>query len=382
MITLLSYFQDRRQQMVDLLTELVNYESGTKEKAHVDKLGSFMESQFRALHASSVTRYPQQHVGDFLLAKWNENAHSKPIMFLIHIDTVWPAGTLAQRPVRIDDEGRLFGPGAIDMKGGITVTLSAIKGLVERREMPNRPIWVLMTSDEEVGSIYSQPLIMELAAQCGLVLVMEPATQDEALKTSRKGVSNFTISVEGRASHAGNAPEKGINAVVELAYQTLKLQEMNDLRNGTSVSVTVVNGGIATNVIPDKATAQVDVRTLKAAAYTEISQRIHNLQPYLPGAKLSVTDGSARGPMERNALMDKTYAQCKAIGERHGLTIREDSSGGGSDGNFTAHMGIPTLDGLGPSGDGLHAVHEHVVIASLPRRATLIAAMLKEWEFS
>ncbi|MFN8377026.1 MAG: M20/M25/M40 family metallo-hydrolase, partial [Anaerolineae bacterium] len=242
-------------------------------------------------------------------------------------------------------------------------------------------IWVLMTADEEVGSIYSEPIIREVAAQSGLVLVMEPATQDEALKTSRKGVSNFTINVEGRASHAGNAPEKGINAVVELAYQTLKLQEMNDLRNGTSVSVTVVHGGIATNVIPDKATAQVDVRTLKDAAYDELSQRIQALQPYLPGAKLTVVPGSARGPMERNALMNKTYEQCKIIGEREGLRISEDSSGGGSDGNFTAHMGIPTLDGLGPAGDGLHAVHEQVIIASLPRRSALVAAMLKDWKF-
>lgn len=381
MSELLSYFKDRQQEMVDLLTELVNYESGTKEKPYVDKLGNFMESQFRALGASSVTRYPQTEVGDFLLAKWNETAPDKPIMFLIHIDTVWPTGTLAQRPVRIDDEGRLFGPGAIDMKGGITITLSAIKGLVDRGEMPNRPIWVLMTADEEVGSVHSEALIHEVAAQCGLVLVMEPATQEEALKTSRKGVCNFTVSVEGRASHAGNAPEKGINAVVELAYQTLKMQEMNDLRNGTSVSVTVVKGGIATNVIPDSASAQVDVRTLKSAAHAEISQKIHSLQPYLPGAKLTITDGSARGPMERNDLMNKTYAQCKALGEKEGLRITEDSSGGGSDGNFTAHMGIPTLDGLGPAGDGLHAVHEQVIIASLPRRSTLIAAILRDWKF-
>ncbi|NWF69278.1 MAG: M20 family metallopeptidase [Chloroflexi bacterium] len=381
MSQLFPYFQDRRQEMVDLLTTLVNYESGTTAKAHVDALGNFMESQFRALGASSVTRYPQQQVGDFLLAKWHENAPGKPILFLIHIDTVWPIGTLAERPVRIDDEGRLFGPGAIDMKGGITIALSAIKGLAQRGELPPRPIWVLMTSDEEVGSVYSEPVIAAVAPQCGLVLVMEPATQDEALKTSRKGVANFTIQVEGRASHAGNAPEKGINAVVELAYQTLKLQEMNDLRSGTSVSVTVVSGGIATNVIPAEAHAKVDVRTLRADAYADISQRIQNLQPYLPGAKLTITPGHARGPMERNALMNKTYAQCKAIGEKQGLTIREDSSGGGSDGNFTAHMGIPTLDGLGPAGDGLHAVHEHVVLNSLSRRAALIAAMLKDWQF-
>ena len=318
-------------------------------------------------------------MGDFLLAKWNENAPGKPLMFLIHIDTVWPLGTLAERPVRIDDQGILYGPGAVDMKAGVTLTLWSIRGLVERGELPERPIWVLMTSDEEVGSIYSEQVIKSTAAQAGLVMVMEPATKEEALKTWRKGVGTFTVKVEGRPSHAGNAPEQGINAIIELAQQTMKLNGMNDLKNGTSVSVTMVNGGSATNVIPAEATAKVDVRTLSARAWEEISEKILNLTPFVPGAKVSSSVGHARGPMEHNDQMARTFAQCKKIGESYGLTIREDGSGGGSDGNFTAHMGIPTLDGLGPQGDGLHALHEQVVLDSLPRRATLLAAMLKEW---
>src|SRR5262249_12093141 len=161
-----------------------------------------------SLGATTVTRYPQTEVGDMLLGKWNEAAPGKPILFLIHIDTVWPAGTLAARPVRIDEEGKLFGPGAIDMKGGITAALWSSRGMVERNELPERPVLILMTTDEEVGSIYSEPLILETAAQCGLVLVMEPATKEEALKTWRKGVGSFTVSVEGRPSHAGNAPEQ------------------------------------------------------------------------------------------------------------------------------------------------------------------------------
>src|SRR5690349_9648604 len=267
MSDLLTYFQGQKQAMVDFLTTLVNYETPTTGKEYVDKLGAFMENEFRSLGASSVTRFPQTEVGDMLLAKWNETAPGKPIMFLIHIDTVWPVGTLAERPVTIDENGVLFGPGAVDMKGGITIALWSIRGLIERGELPNRPIWVLMTSDEEVGSIYSEPIIRETAAQCGLVLVMEPATKEEALKTWRKGVGSFTVSVEGRPSHAGNAPEQGINAVVELAQQTLKLNGLNDLKNGTSVSVTVVHGGSATNVIPAKAVAEVDVRTLTARAW-------------------------------------------------------------------------------------------------------------------
>jgi glutamate carboxypeptidase len=381
MSDLLKYFQSQQAAMVEMLTTLVNYETPTLDKPATDKMGAFMEAQFQALGTSSITRYPQEKVGDFLLAKWNENAPGKPILFLIHIDTVWPIGTLAERPVTINADGVLFGPGAVDMKAGITIALWSIKGLVERGELPQRPIWVLMTSDEEVGSIYSEPVINEVALQCGLVLVMEPATKEEALKTWRKGVGNFTIHVEGRASHAGNAPEQGINAVIELAQQALEVSKLNDLKNGTSVSVTVFNGGTVTNVIPAKASAQVDVRTLSAQAYHEIGEKMKQLTPFVPGAKVSVEQGHSRGPMEHNDQMRRSFAQCKAIGERYGLTVREDGSGGGSDGNFTAMLGIPTLDGLGPQGDGLHAVHEQVVVASLPRRATLCAAMLKEWVF-
>ncbi|MEZ4670196.1 MAG: M20 family metallopeptidase [Anaerolineae bacterium] len=379
MSELLTYYQSKQQEMVDFLTTLVNFETPTLDKVHVDKLGAFMEQQFRSLGAT-VTRYPQEKVGDFLVAKWNENAPGKPMMFLIHIDTVWPLGTVAERPVRIDENGVLFGPGAVDMKGGITIALYSIKGLVERGELPNRPIWILMTSDEEVGSVHSDAVIHEVAAQCGLVMVMEPATKEEALKTWRKGVGNYTVSVEGRPSHAGNAPEQGINAVIELAQQALRLNALNDLKNGTSVSVTVFHGGSATNVIPAKASAEVDVRTLTANDWNTIQAKIMDVTPFVPGAKVTVTPGHSRGPMEHNEQMVRSFAQCKAIGERYGLRIHEDGSGGGSDGNFTAMMGIPTLDGLGPQGDGLHALHEQVVVASLPRRATLLAAMLKEWK--
>lgn len=377
---LLTYFQGQRENMVELLTRLVNVESPTTDKAATDQLGALMEGEFTALGAS-VTRIPQTEVGDFLLAKWNEGAPGLPILFLIHIDTVWPLGTLAERPVRISEDGRLYGPGAIDMKGGITVMLSAIRGLMERGELPDRPIWTLMTTDEEVGSVYSRPVITELAPHCGLVLVMEPATPEEALKTWRKGIAIYAVHVEGRASHAGNAPEQGINAIVEMAQQIMEISKLNDLRNGTSVSVTMINGGSAGNVIPASASVHVDVRILASAALERIDQAMQNLQPFIPGAKVWVESGVSRGPMERNEKMRADFAQCKAIGEKLGLTIREDGSGGGSDGNITASLGVSTLDGLGPQGEGLHAVHENVVIASLPRRAALVAGMLRDWQF-
>lgn len=381
MSDLLTFFQSRRDQMVDFLTTLVNYETPTLDKALVDKLGAFLESEFRALGASSVTRLPNEKVGDALLAKWNEDAPGKPIMFLIHIDTVWPEGTLAQRPVRIEEDGRLYGPGAIDMKGGITIVIEALRGLKDRGEMPNRPIWILMTTDEEVGSVYCTPYIKEYSLQTGLTLVMEPATIDEALKTFRKGISTYKLEIQGLPSHAGNAPEKGINAISEFAEQVAVIHAFNDLKRGTSVNVTMVSGGSATNVIPEFVTAHIDTRASTVAAFNETREKMLGLTPILPGAKVTCSVVNGHLPMERNETMQKQYAQCKAIGERYGLTIREDGSGGGSDGNTVAGLGIPVLDGLGPQGDGLHALHEHVVINSLPRRATLIAAMLKEWQF-
>lgn len=373
----LQYFTSQQQNMVDLLIELVNFETFTPEKALVDKLGNFMEAQFKALGATSVRRFPQTEVGDILLAKWHENAPGTPILFLIHIDTVWPTGTLAERPVRIED-GKLFGPGAVDMKGGITLVLSTLKGLQETGQMPERPVWVLMTSDEEVGSIHSEAIIKETARQCGLVLVMEPGTKEGALKTWRKGIATYSVTIEGRPSHAGNAPEQGINSIIEFAQQALELNKLNDLKNGTSVSVTMVNGGSATNVIPAHTEAWVDTRMMTVKVLDELDATLRNLQPFVPGSKINIKQHHARPPMER---MPAVVEQVKRIGEQYGVTVREDGSGGGSDGNFTAAMGIPTLDGLGPQGDGLHALDEQVVISSLPTRATLLAGILREWVF-
>ena len=382
MSDLLTYFQGQQQAMVDLLTTLCNFETPTRGKEHVDKMGAFMEAQFRDLGASSVTRIPQTEVGDMLLAKWNETAPGQPIMFLIHIDTVWPLGTLAERPVTIKDDGKLYGPGAIDMKGGITCVLWALRGLKERGEMPNRPIWVMMTSDEEVGSLYSHDHIEEAAKQCGLVLVMEPATIDEALKTWRKGIATYRLDIEGLPSHAGNAPEKGINAITDFAQQVMKLNQLNDYKRGTSVSVTMVEGGSATNVIPAKVTAFVDTRALTMQSWEEVYDTMMALEPFVPGAKITVTKINGHKPMEHDEQMIRNFAQCKQIGESYGLTVREDGSGGASDGNTVASLGISVLDGLGPQGDGLHALHEQVVIASMPRRSTLLAGILKDWKFS
>ncbi len=381
MTDLLTYFKDQTQNIIDLLTEMVNYESFSTDKPAVDKLAAFMAEKCRAFGADSVDILPQTDVGDCVLAKWNADAPGKPLLIMGHIDTVWKPGTLANRPVTINDDGILFGPGALDMKAGDAIALSAIHGLIERGEMPHRPLWVFFNSDEEIGSHASTPMIESLAAQSGLVLIMEPGTPDGALKTRRKGIATYRLHITGKASHAGNFPEQGINAIIEAAHQALALNKLNDLKNGTSVSVTMIDGGSAGNVIPDSASIYIDTRTITVSEAQRIDAAIGNLQPNVPGAKIELERIHQRPPMEHNDLMQATFAQAKKIGATYGLTIREESVGGGSDGNTTAAMGIPTLDGLGATGDGLHALHEQVLISSLAERTTLCAGIIKEWAF-
>ena len=373
------FFDQRVPQMVERLERLVLFESPTTSKPHVDALGEYIDAWCRELGAE-VTVYPREEIGDLRLAVWNADAPGKPIMMIAHMDTVWPVGTLDTMPLRREGDV-LFGPGALDMKCGIVTTLEAIRGLRDRGELPYRPIWVFFNADEETGSRYSRELIHEMAAGAGLVLVVEPAAEADAFKAWRKGIAHYTITAHGRASHAGNAPEAGINAVIEAAHQALYLHSLNDLPNGTSVSVTVIHGGIATNVIPAEAAMNVDVRFLKMSEAERVDAAVRNLQPVLPGASLTVSGtGIDRGPMERDDQMIRVVKQAQAIARSIGLDVPESGSGGASDGNFTAAMGIPTLDGLGAGGIGMHAAHEQVVISSMGRRAALLAKMLCDWD--
>jgi glutamate carboxypeptidase len=377
MSDLLSFFDARTPEMVDLLRRLVLMESPSTSKEHVDRIANTVSDTCREIGAE-VTLYPGGTSGDMPFAVWNGDAPGKPIMILTHLDTVWPVGTLETMPLR-EDNGVLYGPGVVDMKAGVAIALETLRGLRDRGELPQRPIWMFHNSDEEIGSPSSRDLIVEKARECGLVLVMEPASEGEALKTWRKGIARYTVHTKGRASHAGQAPEKGINAVIEAAHQALTMNSLNDLPNGTSVAVTVIHAGIASNVIPPEATMEVDVRFLKMSEATRVDTAIQNLTPHLPGAEVMIEGSIDRGPMERNEQMIAAFRRVQEIGQSVGLELREDGSGGASDGNFTAAIGITTLDGLGGDGQGLHAAHEQVNIRSLHRRAALLAKLLIEW---
>jgi len=380
MTTWLDFFKARTESLIETLRLLVHHESPTHRKAHVDALGEFLAAQTAALGAA-VQTFPRAAVGDIRLARWGAEHEGPPILVLTHLDTVWEVGTLAEGIPWRRDESCLYGAGVLDMKAGIAITLEALRGLQERAELPPRPIFWLMTTDEETGSEHSRDLILELARGAGVCFVMEPAAENEGLKTSRKGIATYTLTVKGRAAHAGNAPEEGINAIVELAHQTLALNALNNLRKGTSVSVTLAKGGTAGNVIPPEAVCEVDVRFFYQEEMQRVDTAIRALQPVLLGAGLELRGGVNRPPMERTPQIVAAYEQAKGIARGLGLPLGEAAGGGVSDANLTAGAGVPTLDGLGGQGDGMHALHEHVLIRSLPRRAALLSALLQQWRF-
>jgi glutamate carboxypeptidase len=373
-----AFFQERTPAMLETLTALITLESFTTHKPSVDRLVDDVAARLRALNPDALQRIPQASAGDCLLARFGDAHAGPPILLLLHLDTVWPIGTVAERPPHIAPDGRLYGPGSVDMKASVAMLLEVIAGLKAHGAFPDRPIWALFTTDEETGAAHSHTLIEETARQCGLVIVLEPGAPSGAIKAGRKGNALYRLLIDGRAAHAGNAPEEGVNAIIEFAQQAMAINTLNDWRNGTSVSVTMVTGGIADNVIPDRVIAAIDVRAFSTRTMEDIDAALQALFPHIPGAAVVAERQAYRPPMERNAT---AIAQLKAIGERHGMTVREETVGGGSDGNLTAALGIPTIDGLGPYGDGLHARHEHVVIGSLAERATLLAHLLREWRF-
>lgn len=375
----LTYFKDQLPDLIGELEILVRYESPTNNKLAVDALGAYLHTQIDELKADEITLYPREIVGDIRLAKWNTSRDGQPILILCHIDTVWPVGTLETMPINITD-AQFYGPGALDMKASIVMAMAAMKGLADNNAMPNRPIWLLLTTDEEVSSYHSRDLIQELAQQAALVLVMEPAGEYEALKTMRKGHARYTIRTEGLAAHSGIAPESGINAIVESAHQILYLNELSDLPNGTSVSVTQMQAGVASNVIPPLSEIVVDVRFSLMHEFERVDYAVNDILPSVMGAKINIEGGLLRPPMERDEQMIAAFKQAKQIADDLGMTIGEAYTGGISDGNLTAHIGVPTLDGLGPEGEGQHAIHEHVLVRSIPRRAALLTAILQQWQ--
>jgi glutamate carboxypeptidase len=369
-------FEQRRDQIVSTIRELVEIESPSDNKTAVDKLGLYLARLFSNLGGKVIT-HRAADFGDHLQVDFSGRSPGKPILLLGHMDTVYPLGTLATMPCRIAD-GRLWGPGTLDMKSGIGLVLHVLLGLQEEQGQLPRPVTVLLVSDEEVGSDSSRAVTESLAKKSAAVLVLEPSYGLEgAVKTARKGVGDYTVKVTGMASHSGLDFEKGQSAIVELALQITKISGFTDLKRGLTLNVGLISGGTRVNVVAAEATAHLDVRIARMKDAAGIDRRLRSLRPYNRKCKLEISGGINRPPMERTAGVAALYLKAKTIAHELGWELDEAAVGGGSDGNFTAGLGIPTLDGLGGVGEGAHATHESIVIADLPKRAALLAGLIE-----
>ncbi len=380
----LAYLNERRDRIVSTVRGLVENESPSDHKASADRLARVLADEFSQL-GGEIRFHKSRDFGDHLQVNFGGKS-ARPLLLLGHYDTVYPLGTLAKMPCDVVGN-KLTGPGVLDMKSGIALMLHAIAALQqphregghsqEGGQLP-RPINVLLVSDEEVGSDSSRKITEALAKRAASVLVLEPAYgRSGAVKTARKGVGEYVVNVTGKASHAGLDFEKGANAIVELAHQIERISGFTDLPKGLTVNVGIVTGGSRTNVVPAQAVAQVDVRIARLKDAAGIDKKMRGLRPFHRKCKMEVSGGINRPPMERTAGVAALYAQARAIARELGWNLGEAAVGGGSDGNFTAGLGIPTLDGLGGVGDGAHATHEHILISELPRRAALLAGLME-----
>ena len=371
-ISLRDFCRANREWLLETTEALVGLESPTTDKAAVDRCGAALAARLEAI-GGRVTRLSRLDRGDHLLAEFG--CGTSQVLLLGHFDTVWAVGQLGRMPLTRSG-GRLHGPGVFDMKAGIAIAMLATRALLEVGPAIPHRIVMLWTTDEEVGSDSSRAAIEDEARRSRAVLVLEPSLPGGAVKTSRKGCGSYQVTVRGVAAHAGIEPQKGASAVQELAHQILRVNALQDLNRGISVNVVQVSGGLRTNVIPDEARATVDVRVPTAAAAAGIDAAFRALRAVDGRTTVEAAGGIDRPPLERTDLVVRLYEEAREVARELGQALAEGGTGGGSDGNFTAALGVPTLDGLGAVGDGAHALHEHVDIETLADRAALVAGLI------
>ena len=373
MRALLAGARRKESALLGLARKLVLAESPSDTNAAVDACAAIAADEIRS-RGGRVRLHRQRNFGDILEARFGRRRpNAEPILLLGHLDTVWPVGTLRTMPCRIA-EGRLWGPGTLDMKVGVAMALTAIEMLTEA-DLLNREVILLLNSDEEIGSPASRPISEKLARECSAVFVLEPA-QGLAYKTARKGTGNWRIDIQGKAAHAGVDFEKGVSALRELARVIETVSNWTDLKRGLTVSVGISGGGSKTNVIPAEAFAEVDVRIARFSDGARIERKFTSLKPADKRCSLAVTGGINRPPMERTRGTVRLFKGARSLAAELGFALDEAATGGASDGNFTSALGIPTLDGMGAVGEGAHASHESVLLEHLAPRTALLAGML------
>lgn len=377
---LLKAAQRRQESLLELLRALVKLESPSDNKAAVDRCTDFAAEAAASL-GGRVTRHRRPNAGDVLEVRFDPpkkgRRAGKPIMLLGHLDTVWPLGTLATMPFKIE-KGRVWGPGVLDMKAGVAMALTALD-LLRAEDMPHRPVILLLAGDEEIGSHASRAITEKVASRCESVFVLEPGQGLEgAYKTARKGIATYRVHVTGLAAHSGVNFEQGHSAIAELARQVGAIEACTDLKRGITVNIGTIQGGTRSNVVAAEAWAEVDARIVRAADFRRLDRCMRNLRVRDKGCVLKVEGGMNRPPMERTRATVALYRRAATLAATMGFDLQEAATGGGSDGNFTSALGIPTLDGMGAVGEGAHARNESVVLKELTPRTALLAAMLCE----
>ena len=371
------YFVRGKEDVVALTRALVEAESPSGDVAGSKSVVSLLVSAAaETVGVTDIERIASENYGEHLkLNAFFGSSDIKPILILGHTDTVHPRGSLQQRPWRLED-GKAFGPGVFDMKANCALAIEIIGALADTGMGPERPIVLLLTCDEETGSLTGRRIIEAEASRAHAVLVLEPPASGGRVKTGRKGTGMFSVEARGVAAHAGLEPEKGASAILELARQTDRLQALNGSADGISVNVGVFHGGTLSNVVAAQARAEIDVRFSTSAEAARLENEIRNLRPFDDRVQLVVTGGINRPPLERSAKVLDLYDRAKSIAAQLKFELGETQVGGASDGNFAAAAGAAVLDGLGIDGDGAHAVHEHIIVDDIPRRGALLAALI------
>jgi glutamate carboxypeptidase len=375
MSQILRYLQAQNDAMVRQLGDWVNQNSPTYDKTAVDTMGLMLVQAFQQAGANLTATYPQSGLGDHYALTYGEG--SSQILLLCHFDTVWPIDEAQKRPFTVEN-GHATGPGVHDMKAGILIGLFALKALNHFQMKPNYKLVWLLTGDEEIGSPTSREIIESEGRKSRYCLVLEGAHNQSVLTTARKGIGRFQLTVTGRAAHAGVEPQHGASAIEEMARNIQLLHALNDFERGITVNVGVISGGERPNIIADYAVADIDVRVDSMVDGEWVSQQIFGLQPQTPGCRLQVTGGITRPPFEASSAGLTLFEKAQTIAEDLGFQVKSYKSGGGSDGNLVAALGVPTLDGLGSLGGGAHALTEYTVIEALSFRAALLAELLMQ----
>ena len=374
MKTFLDYFQNRQQSILNLIREVVNIESPSRDIAGNRAVVDLLENETKKISSDFlVERISAENYGEHLIIRAFPS-DEKPILLLGHTDTVHPCGSFQKNPTRIE-ENKFYGCGIFDMKANCVLMLEVLRLFSELNQTPKRPMTILLSCDEEIGSPTGQELVESEAKRAEFCLVCEPSANGK-VKTGRKGTGMLQLKAHGVPAHAGLEPEKGASAVLEISRQIERLHALNDLNKGTTVNVCLISGGTASNVIPENAECSIDVRFTSMSEAARIEQEIKNLKSFDERVSLEILGTINRPPLERTESVVKLYEKARKIAESFDYELGETEVGGASDGNFVGALGVPVLDGLGISGNGAHTLEEYILIDDIPKRATLLAILI------